>query len=326
METVLEKKVVEKKKPTVKRVVKPKPRMKAPVGTGLLPAGLAPVKASSSGFTTLNGYFEVPTGTYKILKRNIEQKVNSLILGPTGAGKTELISNIAATMGLPLTIFDMGTMTDPISSLVGSHIITVKDGVTSSSFMKSRFSEVIQRPGIGLMDEVNRMALSASNLLFPCLDFRRELAMEYCFEDSAPIKVHPDFVFIATANLGSQYTGTHKIDRALLDRFMLIEMDPLTTNQIKKTLKYQFPSILPAEIDKIVKCYDAINKSHADYVLSFNLSLRHLRMIIELVVDGFTIYDSFYAICKGIGSTEGLKILENILQETKQEVTSAVGI
>ncbi len=52
-------------------------------------------------------------------------------------------------------------------------------------------------------------------------------------------------------------------------------------------------------------------------MISFALSLRHLKMVCELVDDGFSIYDSFYAICKGLGSKEGLKTLESILQTTK---------
>lgn len=271
----------------------------------------------STGYVTLKDYFKVPAGTYKILRRNVEKGVNTLLLGPTGVGKTELVANIAESMGLPLTIFDMGTMSDPIMSLVGTHIIQIKDGQTTSQFAKSRFSEVIQKPGIVLLDEISRASATANNLLFPCLDFRRELAMEYCFEDSAAIKIHPECVFIATANLGSQYTGTHKLDRALLDRFMLMEIDALTRDQIISTVSIQYPTLNAIQKNKIVDCYLEINKAHDDYTISFNLSLRHLKMIAELVRDEFTIYDSFYTICKGIGSNEGLKVLETILTKVK---------
>lgn len=159
---------------------------------------------------------------------------------------------------------------------------------------------------------------SANNLLFPCLDFRRELSMEYCFDDCEPIKVHPQCVFIATANLGSQYTGTHKLDRALVDRFMMIEIDPLTTTQIKEVLIYHTPTVTTVDIDRIVKCYEDINKAHDSYTISFSLSLRHVKLVAELVRDGFTIYDSFITICKGIGSKEGLKSIEAILGQTKK--------
>ncbi len=269
------------------------------------------------GFAILDKYFRVPEGTYKILKRNIEKSVSSMLIGPTGVGKTELVSCLADTMGLPLTIFDMGTMVDPIMGLVGTHAIKIKEGKTHSTFIKSRFSQAIQKPGIILLDESSRANAQANNLLFPVLDFRKELAMEYSFDDSKPIKVHPKCVFIATANLGSQYTGTHKLDKALVDRFMMIEIDPLETAQIMDIVKHHYPKVSEIERTKIVNCYAQINKEHDEYKISFNLSLRHLKMVAALVQDGFTIYDSFYVICKGVGSKEGLKSLESILNLAK---------
>lgn len=159
---------------------------------------------------------------------------------------------------------------------------------------------------------------TANNLLFPCTDFRKELPMEYCFDDCSPIKVNKKCVFVATANVGSQYTGTHKLDRALLDRFMLLEIDPLSIAEVAKVITSQYPSIDKPKVDKIVECFRAINESHDNYGISFNLSIRHLKMVAELVVDEFTIYDSFYAVCKGIGGKEGLKALEQILAKTKK--------
>jgi nitric oxide reductase NorQ protein len=260
---------------------------------------------NSGKFVTLNKYFQVDKGLYAVLKRNIAKSANTLLLGPTGVGKTELVANIASSLGLPLTIFDMGTMTDPIMSLVGNHIISMTDGHTTSVFVKSRFSEVIQRPGVILLDELSRASAQANNLLFPCLDFRRELPMEYCFEDTAPIKVHPQCVFIATANLGSQYTGTHKLDRALQDRFMCIQVDQLNTVQTTNVIKMHTPSIGNATIAEMVRVYAKLNEMHDSFTISFSLSIRHLKMIAELVVDGFTLYDAFYIVCKGIGGTEG---------------------
>lgn len=274
-------------------------------------------KMSTSKMITLNDYFEVHSGTYELLKRNIRGCVNTMLIGPTGTGKTELVSNIAKELGVSLTIFDMGTMTDPIMGLVGTHTISVKDGKTYSEFKQSRFSDVIQKPGIVLLDEISRAAAAANNLLFPVLDYRRELSMEYSFHNPEPIKVHPECVFFATANMGSQYTGTHKLDRALIDRFFMVEVDQLDHSQLRVAITKSFPELDANKIKYLVETYSLINKEHDDYKISFNLSIRHLKQIAQMVQDGFTLYDGFYIICKGMGGSDGLKALEVILSSIK---------
>jgi nitric oxide reductase NorQ protein len=262
---------------------------------------------------TINDSFKVEKGLYEVLKRNITSGVNTLLIGETGCGKTEIVSHMATLLNVPLHIMDMGTMTDAISGLVGIHTVTIVDGKTTSSFKRSRFSEIIQKPGIVLLDELSRASTQANNLLFPCLDFRRELSMEYCFEDQTPVKVHPECMFIATANLGSQYTGTHKIDRALIDRFMTVKVTTPDSNSITDSLQSSYPDVSGVDIATIVAIYDNITKAHNEFKIDFKLSFRHLKFVTEMVQDNFTIYDAFYTICNGMSNIEDNKILSDIL-------------
>lgn len=158
----------------------------------------------------------------------------------------------------------------------------------------------------------------SNNLLFPVLDFRRELSMEYSFHDNTPIKVHDECIFIATANIGSQYTGTHKVDRALLDRFLLFEVDSLQAKELKESMLYTYKHLEEEVVEKVVDTYLKINKMYDEMLLSFNMSIRHLKNVLNLIEQGFTIYDSFYAICKGLGGVDGLKIIGTVLTDTKK--------
>ncbi len=265
----------------------------------------------------LDNHFMVEKGIYKVLKNSIEKRINIMLTGPSGVGKTELINYIAKNLNLPLTILDMGTMTDPVMGLVGTHVIKVVDGKTTSEFKKSRFSEVIQHPGIVLLDEINRASLASSNLLFPCLDFRRELPMEYSFDDYSPIKVHPDCVFVATANTGTSYTGTHKMDKALIDRFLILDVETLSEQALKKLADHQYPDLKGPNIDTIISTFNSINKEYVECKLSFNLSMRHFKMICKLVQSEITIYDAFYCVCKGLGGKESAPAIEAMLNPIK---------
>lgn len=44
-----------------------------------------------------------------------------MIIGPTGSGKTSCVKEVCSRMGIPLHVFDMGSMIDPISNLLGVH-------------------------------------------------------------------------------------------------------------------------------------------------------------------------------------------------------------
>ena len=77
-----------------------------------------------------------------------------------------------------------------------------------------------------------------NNILFPCLDSRRELPLAIAvFEGPRSVKVHPDCVFIATANIGSEYSGTQEIDAALMNRFLPLKVDYMPARNEIEVLK-----------------------------------------------------------------------------------------
>jgi hypothetical protein len=98
---------------------------------------------------------------------------------------------------------------------------------------------------------------------------------------------------------------------------MLIEIDPLRKEEVTSAMKILYP-LDDIILTKMVDVYLGINKAHDEFIIGFNLSIRHLKLVAELVSDGFTLYDSFYTICKGIGGSESMKALEAILGTAKK--------
>lgn len=220
---------------------------------------------------------------WTLLVRNIKRHINTLILGPTGCGKTSCVKEVCDRLGMKLHVFDMGSMIDPISSLLGVH--RIKDGKSIFDFAK--FTQVIQEPCVILLDEINRSSMGSNNILFPCLDDRRVLNIEVASGDlSREIKIHPEVTFIATANIGSEYTGTMSMDRALTNRFFPLELGHIPSTEEEKVL-IKRTGLSPDNAANLVKITNNIRSLASKSELSTSISIRETLMVSKLVSDGW---------------------------------------
>lgn len=228
--------------------------------------------------------FHIDPELWFLLVRNVLRKENTLLIGPTGSGKTEILFHLAKAMELPLSIQDMGTVQDAQSALLGVHRLNSEG---HSEFDPAPFIGHIQTPGIVLLDEMNRAPLAANNILFPALDTRRYIPLDIAAKaEERKIPVHEGVVFFATANLGSEYSGTQAIDRALLDRFFPVELDyPAEKHEIKIL-------VLRTGVDEksataIVRVSNEVRKQYKAQELSNAISVRHTLQAASLIKDGF---------------------------------------
>ena len=67
------------------------------------------------------------------------------------------------------------------------------------------------------------------------------------------VKVAEGVCFVATANIGNEYTATRQLDKALLDRFTVIEMDTLSDEEEHGLLTYMFPTVDTDMLNNVAK-------------------------------------------------------------------------
>ena len=234
-----------------------------------------------------DGFF-VRESDWYLLIRNIITKTATILTGPSGSGKTELVSLAAKKLGMEVNIYNMGTMIDPISGLLGVHRL-VQGG---SVFDYAKFTEDIQKPCVILLDELSRAPLSANNILLPCLDSRRELPVDIAVGNGMRnIKVHPDCVSIATANIGAEYTGTSQMDRALVDRFFMQEIEYMDADNEAKVLSKRC-GIDASEAKIIVETARTVRSLYTKGEVSSTLSTRETLGAGRMVADGWSVLEA----------------------------------
>lgn len=239
-----------------------------------------------------DGYY-VSDSVFKFLLRNFKRRgqryMNTLLVGPSGCGKTSLVKVICDKFGIPFSKFDMGACTgDANSVLLGIH--RIKDG--KSIFDYADFVYKIQQPGVILLDEINRADQTAMNILLPVLDDTRVLRLDIGdAEERREIPVHPDCIFVATANIGSEYAGTNEMDAALKNRFLVVEIDDMPANEEAKVLSKKC-EIAKTEADIIVKVANSVRDIYTKGQVSYKISTRETQAVGDLVHDGLTISES----------------------------------
>ena len=229
---------------------------------------------------------------WKYLVRSAVRGKNIMMVGPAGCGKTQAAKALPVATGHPFFYFNLGATQDPRATLIGN--THFKDGQTV--FDSSAFVKAIQTENaVILLDELSRAHPEAWNILMTVLDEgQRYLRLD---EDvNAPlIKVAKGVSFIATANIGTEYTSTRVLDRALMDRFEIIEVDILSLEQEEILLTKRYGNVLSEKQIHAVADIAAVTRKEwrsESGKLTTMISTRMTVRLCELLADGFTLLEA----------------------------------
>ena len=229
---------------------------------------------------------------WKYLVRSGVRGKNIMMTGPAGCGKTMAAKSLVNSLDRPDYYFNLGATQDPRSTLIGNTHFDSKKG---TYFSESHFVKAIQTPNaVILLDELSRAHPDAWNILMTVLDYgQRYLRLDES-TGSDTIKVAEGVTFVATANIGNEYTSTRVMDKALMDRFTIVEMDVLNEDDENTLLNYMFPSVDSNTLSNVAKIATLTRtESNSDTArITSGISTRTTVELCGLLFDGFSLEES----------------------------------
>src|SRR6056300_2016560 len=229
---------------------------------------------------------------WKYLIRSAVRAKNIMMTGPAGCGKTMAAKSLVKALDRPDFYFNLGATQDPRATLIGNTQFDKNEG---TYFSESSFVKAIKTPNaVILLDELSRAHPDAWNILMTVLDQgQRYLRLDEA-EGSPIVKVADGVTFIATANIGNEYTSTRVMDRAILDRFVTIEMDVLNDEQEFGLLKFMFPEVNEEDLKAVAEiAHHTRTQSMSDSgKVTAMVSTRASVEMAGLIYDGFDLFEA----------------------------------
>ncbi len=154
------------------------------------------------------------------------QGENVLLSGSKATGKNILAENLAWIFGRPSYNISFNVNTDS-SSLIGTDTFVDNE----VRLRRGPVYQCAENGGFGVFDEINMAKNDAVSVLHATLDYRRIIDVP----GYDKIELHPATRFIGTMNYG--YAGTRELNEALVSRFLVIDMPPLTESTLMRILR-----------------------------------------------------------------------------------------
>jgi cobaltochelatase CobS len=191
--------------------------------------------------------------------------LNIALTGPTGCGKTSLITSLAAQLGQPYVRFNMDGETR-VSNLRGMNRPSTEDGALTLKFSPGDLVIAMQLGYWVMFDEIDAAAPPVLFVLQPVLEEgSRRIHVP---ETGEVVEAHPNFRVFATGNtIGyraqarAHHAGTNMLNDAFVDRFgMVIACDYPTKEDEMKRIKAHCPAADDMIVDGIARCAEELRQ------------------------------------------------------------------
>ncbi|NBX68608.1 MAG: MoxR family ATPase [Proteobacteria bacterium] len=213
------------------------------------------------------------------LKKVMGLHRNILIEGPVGVGKTFLVQQILTELQQKFERVDGDTRYTE-QKLTGwfDPPIVLKKGYSKESFIEGPLVAAMRGGKVLFINELNRMPEAVQNILLPAMDERR-ISMPKMGE----LEAKGGFCVIATQN-PREFTATHALSEALLDRFEMIRLDYQTRDEELSILKQEVSSKI--KMENLERMVDLIRATRNHMGIKRGASIRAAISIAKLMEAG----------------------------------------
>ena len=147
----------------------------------------------------------------------VSLRMNAMLVGPAGAGKTHCCSEVAKALSLDFAFISVGAQTTK------TDIMGYMDA--KGRYIGTAYTRLVENGGVFLMDEIDASNPNILTIINATLS-NGVMALP----NGKTVKKHKDFVFICAANTygkgaDRRYVGRNALDAATLDRFIVIDFN-----------------------------------------------------------------------------------------------------
>ena len=221
----------------------------------------------------------------------IRARLNALLTGPTGCGKTHLVQHVAKKLNRPVytiqggagATFERIVAKDALESAPSGATITVRPSANAPqtwSVLPRAMAD--SRGGILYLDEPNGTPNDVLFYLFSAMDHRRTIT----FDDGTSLKAHPDFVVVGAMNEG--YSGTGLLNAAFRDRSEVLDMHYLPKAREIKLLVSRH-GIDKELAQKLVMVAHDLRAARSTKAIKTDIGTRSLLACAKLINEGMAV-------------------------------------
>lgn len=232
---------------------------------------------------------------FKRLKQVADLGMNTLMVGGAGSGKTCAAQEIAARRSVPFLRISLENVSNVREGLVGSRQIVAGPEGTKTVFVEGQLIGLSESKegGVVLLDEINLVDPQKEALLHELLDQRSILVKEALGGKGRVVKIGMGVQFFAAANPTSgAFSGTQRLNAALVDRMAVIVVPPLNGSEITDIMAGWGVKKGTAIGSALTQFFVGAEQLSRKQGLRVQVSLRAMRRVVELLRSGFTVEEA----------------------------------